>query len=75
MEKILLDLSNLDRAFPENFSQEQIAKAKVAQHGTELHFTEVKFLRDGVGGERQRTAVDVVNQCDEKQQRENGVAG
>ncbi|HOY30730.1 MAG TPA: NADP-dependent malic enzyme [Bacteroidales bacterium] len=28
MEKIQLDLSNLDKAFPENFSQEQIAKGK-----------------------------------------------
>ncbi len=28
MEKILLDLSNLDSSFPENFTQEQIAKAK-----------------------------------------------
>ena len=28
MEKIQLNLSNLDKAFPENFSQEQIARAK-----------------------------------------------
>jgi malate dehydrogenase (oxaloacetate-decarboxylating) len=28
MEKIKLDLSNLDRAFPDDFTQEQIAKAK-----------------------------------------------
>ena len=28
MEKIKLNLDNLDRAFPANFSQEQIAKAK-----------------------------------------------
>jgi malate dehydrogenase (oxaloacetate-decarboxylating) len=30
MEKIKLDLSNLDNAFPDNFSEEQIAKAKTA---------------------------------------------
>jgi malate dehydrogenase (oxaloacetate-decarboxylating) len=28
MEKIKLDLSNIDRVFPENFTQEQISKAK-----------------------------------------------
>ncbi len=30
MEKIKLDLSNLDNAFPDNFTEEQIAKAKTA---------------------------------------------
>mgnify|MGYP007127680621 FL=1 len=30
MEPIHLNLENLDKAFPDNFSQEQIAKAKTA---------------------------------------------